>query len=899
MEAKKWQKIKNIFLQSLEIEDARRNEFLRQSCGKSASLRKEVEKLLAAHFESENFIEKPVFEANKIVSSNARWAKVSEILSQVLEKPEPERLVYLRKLCGNDKELFSEVESLLSVEDNTDDFLKKSPLASGKLLENLTSLKGKIFGHYKIIREIGRGGMGSVYLAVRNDDQFNKRVAIKLLRRGMDSEDILKRFRNEERILAALEHPNIARLIDAGITDDGLPYFVMEYIEGESLDKYCDENDLTTNERLELFQKVCSAVQYAHQNLIVHRDLKPSNIFVTNKGEPKLLDFGIAKLLNPELLSNTIAPTATFVRLMTPDYASPEQIRGRTITTASDIYSLGILLYKLLTGELPYHFQDSSPQEIERVVCEKQPTKPSEVISEKTGKDNLKSKIQNPKSLRGDLDNIILMALRKEPSRRYQSAAAFSEDIRRHLAGLPVLARPNTLGYRLSKFITRHKVSVAAACLILLSLISGIFISVRQARIASREEAKAKTVNEFLQNLLNASNPQIAASRTNGHDTTVKELLDVAAQKLETEELSNQPEVKAELKRIIGISYLEQGQYEAAQKSLEAALKLKTEIYGENSPETLQTLVALASLWLATGKNEEADKFYRQRLSILRTEQKKNNIHANDLFSALHDFGLLRRAQGDSREAETLFREALDLRSQVSSEMKNVIGVTESVLALTLADQGNFTEAEKIIRGKFNQLQEQANKESSEWTFTLTMLGGLQIEKGELDEGEKNLAEAETLYRKLFRETYLPLGDNLRIQAQCLYFQHKYAEAEAKINETLAIYKQNTTPKYINYATALSIQGLIFTQTNRVTEGEKLLREAVQIRTQNLPSDNFLTALAKSALGENLTIQKKYAEAEPFLQESFENLKQSQGAENPRTILAKSRLEKLEELKSK
>ncbi|MBX7171638.1 MAG: protein kinase [Pyrinomonadaceae bacterium] len=897
MEAEKWQQIKTIFLQSLEIEEARREAFLYESCGENPEIKKEVEKLLAAHFESEGFIETPAFKTPQDFSSDDRWDKVSEILNKVLEKPTEKRRTFLRKLCGNDKELYTEIESLLSVEGSTNDFLGKSPLASANILENLTSLKNKTIGNYKIVREIGRGGMGSVYLATRNDDQFNKRVAIKILRRGMDSEDILKRFRMEERILAALEHPNIARLLDAGITNDGLPYFVMEYVEGEPLDKYCDEHNLNTVERLELFQKVCSAVQYAHQNLIVHRDLKPGNIFVNTAGEPKLLDFGIAKLLNPELTSDTIAPTATFVRLMTPDYASPEQIRGKTITTASDIYSLGILLYKLLTGDLPYHFRDASPQEIERLVYEKEPTKPSEVISDRarinTNETNPKSKIQNLKSLKGDLDNIVLMALRKEPSRRYQSAEAFSDDIRRHLDGLPVLARPNTLGYRFTKFITRHKVGAAAASLILLSLIGGIFISLRQAQVAAREKAKAEAVSQFLQNLLNASNPQIEASRTAGHDTTVKELLDAASQKLETEELSNQPEVKAELKRIIGISYIEQGQYESARKNLESALQLKTELYGENSLETLQTLVAVASLWIATGKNEEADKFYRQRISILRIEQKKGNVQADDLFAALTDFGLLRRAQGDSREAESLFREALDLRSQTTPEMKNAIGTAESVLSLTLADQGNFAEAEKIIRAKLEQLNTQANKESPEWTFTLTMLGSLQMEKGEFDEAEKNLADSETLYRKIHRETYLPLGDNLRLQAQTLYFQGKYAEAETKINEALTIYKQSTTSKYINYATALSIQGLILTHTNRLAEGERLLREAVKIRSENLPSDNFLTTLAKSALGENLTMQKKFNEAESLLLESFENLKKSQGENNPRTTLAKNRLAEL------
>jgi eukaryotic-like serine/threonine-protein kinase len=285
-----------------------------------------------------------------------QWQQVKALFNAAAELPVAERSSFLQERCNGNVELLREVQLLLESHAEAEHFIEKPALVSASdILPTRIdhSRAGETIGQYRVVHEIGRGGMGVVLLAVRDDDQFKKRVAIKLLRRGMDTEDLLRRFRNERQILASLEHPHIARLIDGGMTDDGLPYFVLEYVEGEPLDKYCDEHRLATSDRLQIFNKVCAAVQYAHQNLVVHRDLKPSNILVTSEGEPKLLDFGIAKLLDPKLNAYTIAPTATMARLMTPDYASPEQIRGRTITTASDVYSLGVVLYRVLTGHAP------------------------------------------------------------------------------------------------------------------------------------------------------------------------------------------------------------------------------------------------------------------------------------------------------------------------------------------------------------------------------------------------------------------------------------------------------------------------------------------------------------------------------------------------------------------
>ncbi|MGH9755954.1 MAG: protein kinase domain-containing protein, partial [Blastocatellia bacterium] len=353
------------------------------------------------------------------------------------------------------------------------------------------SLIGRLIGVYRVISLIGRGGMGAVYLAERDDAQFDQQVAIKIIKRGMDTDFIRERFLRERQILAGLDHPHIARLLDGGATEDGLPYFVMEYVAGVAITDYCEANKLSIAERLKLFRQVCAAVQHAHQKLVAHRDLKPSNILVNRDGAPKLLDFGVAKLLAPD---HDQTRTRTEQRMLTPDYASPEQVRGETITTAADIYSLGVVLYELLTGRRLRHFKTASPVEIERAICETEPAKPSDAVSPE-----MISAGKMQKQLAGDLDNIVLMAMRKEPERRYQSVEQFSEDIRRHLEGLPVIARQETIGYRAGKFIRRHKLGVAATALVILSLIGGIAIANYQARRAERRfQQVRKLANTFL-----------------------------------------------------------------------------------------------------------------------------------------------------------------------------------------------------------------------------------------------------------------------------------------------------------------------------------------------------------------------------------------------------------------
>ena len=418
--------------------------------------------------------------------SPERWQKVKHLFHSAVGLEGEQRNAFLAENCRDDEQLLDLVERMIAADEVSSSFLESPPVDSFlSAIEQNTpdTLTGKRVGHYRIVEELGRGGMGSVYLA-RREDEFEKVVALKIIKRGMDTDDMLRRFRNERQILAHLDHPNIARLLDGGTTDDGLPYFVMEYVDGICIDDYCDKHQLTINDRLNLFRQVCTAVNYAHQRLAIHRDIKPSNILVTVDGTPKLLDFGIAKLLTPNA---TGSETLTGMQLMTPEYASPEQARGdSTITTASDIYSLGVVMFELLTGESPYKFQDRRANEVARVICETNPERPSRINNPTT------TPSINNRQLRGDLDNILLMALRKDPARRYSSVEQFSEDIRRHLEGLPVIARADTLRYRTSKFITRHRAASIAALLFAATLIAGVAATLYQAREANRERALAE-----------------------------------------------------------------------------------------------------------------------------------------------------------------------------------------------------------------------------------------------------------------------------------------------------------------------------------------------------------------------------------------------------------------------
>jgi serine/threonine protein kinase/tetratricopeptide (TPR) repeat protein len=435
------------------------------------------------------------------------WEHIQELFLAAADLPRDQQDHYLRSACDGDPELYWEVQSLLACDRGSADTLAGAIEREAQELLDVHPLIGTRLGAYRVLREIGRGGMGSVYLAVRDDDVYQKQVAIKVVKRGMDSEAVVDRFRHERRILASLDHPYIAKMLDGGTGPDGRPYFVMEYVQGRSITSFCKEHDLSIEQRCDLFRKVCEAVAYAHRALVIHRDLKPGNILVGEDGIPKLLDFGIAKVLSPEADTDPVTVTLARMRLATPEYASPEQFRGERVTTSTDIYSLGVVLYELLTGTRPYARAALTLSELERAICETDPTRPS-AAAPASGRSFKVLGIwlrNEPTQIEGDLDNIVLKALRKEPERRYRSVDELNEDVRRYVTGLPVAAGGDRFSYRAGKFLKRHRVGVMAASVAVLSLVIGAAVAIREARVADQQRRRAEQRLQQMVELANRS----------------------------------------------------------------------------------------------------------------------------------------------------------------------------------------------------------------------------------------------------------------------------------------------------------------------------------------------------------------------------------------------------------
>jgi serine/threonine protein kinase/tetratricopeptide (TPR) repeat protein len=634
---------------------------------------------------------------------SSNWQQIKTLFYAVLDAPEDERAAILASI---DSTVRSEIEKLLRANDEAEDFIVEPAFLEAGFTDagETDSYLGKQIDSYQILAEIGRGGMGTVYLAAHGEESFNKKVAIKLIKRGMDTTAVLKRFIMERKILAQLENPNIASLLDGGSTTDGLPYLVMEYIEGEPITKFCDSHQYDIEERLELFRKVCSAVSYAHQNLIVHRDLKPSNILVSKDGTPKLLDFGIAKLLHPDWSAETDEATATMFRLMTPEYASPEQIRGLPITTASDVYSLGVVLYELLSGQRPYKIERPPPPEIAKTA---EPVRPSSVVSSRSSfvnktkeqqppQTNPGSQIVNAKLLRGDLDNIILKALRKEPERRYLTVQEFSEDIRRHLAGLPVTATADTTFYLVGKFIKRHRAGVFAGLFMFLSLLAGISVAIWQAVEARKERAKAEQRFNEVRQLANSLVFEFHDSIQNlPGSTPFRELLVGRAleylDKLAAEagqdrslqfELADAYDKIGDIQGGFGTSHL--GQRQKASESYRKAMNIREALVAaEPNNAELRRKLSVSytkfgdTLWIEVDPNGALDA-YGKALEInknLSADLPNDKQIRWELALAYGKFGYLHGANGHTDEALENTRQAVILMEELAASDPNNVKI--------------------------------------------------------------------------------------------------------------------------------------------------------------------------------------------------------------------------------
>ncbi len=860
------------------------------------------------------------------------WHRIEEVFVAALEHESFKRDKFLDEACGDDKPLRAEVDSLLASHEHARDFIEAPAVAfvhellTGELTGSdeeaavASSLSGQRVGNYAIEREIGRGGMGTVYLAHRADDQYKKLVAIKIVRRGMDTDDIVRRFRNERQILASLEHPNIARLLDGGTTGDGVPYIVMEYVEGVAITNYCDEHRLKTNERLQLFRTVCAAVQYAHQNLVVHRDLKPSNIFITADGTPKLLDFGIAKLLTPEFAAGTSEHTLTELRILTPDYASPEQVRGQTLTTTSDVYSLGVVLYELLAGHRPYHLINRAPHELARVVCEQEPakpstaaasveiltrgddTKPQTTITPETvsrARDTQPDKLR--RSLSGDLDNIILMALRKEPQRRYESAAQLSTDIQRHLDGLPVIARKDTFQYRSQKFINRHRAGVAAASLILLTLVTALVITFWQSRIAARqrdkarvEAAKAARINAFLQNILGFSNPSwLSPNPKRNHEATIADALDEAGRRAESE-LADQPEVLAAVRFTIGVTYRAQSRFKEAEPHLQAALNIRRRVLGAEHQDTAQSMVGLAELYHLQGKYAEAESLYREALAVYRREQAAGTVDAKWFAIDLNNLGLLQQMRGNPAAAEPFLREAMAISEKTfTGGDRATFGIMYGNLANARRDQGDLDGAIAYYQKSLEENRRLPGPPRYEMSVGLNNLAAILTLKGESGRAESLAREALDIDRNNLGESHQYTAYPLITLADNDYRRGDYPKAKEEIDHALDIQQRALPEAHIDFGRSWVILGKILTALGESARGEQYLRRALEVRSRVLFAGHPMILEAQGALGECLTTQERYAEAESLLNESYAALKSHLGQGDPRTTEAARRLARL------
>ncbi|MBZ0114985.1 MAG: tetratricopeptide repeat protein [Thermoanaerobaculia bacterium] len=815
------------------------------------------------------------------------WAdRLAERFGQMVECPPAQRRELLEELRGEDPDFLAELTSLLQAHDESP---RRFETIDGdrlsRLLEedDLQAIPERA-GPYRLVEEIGRGGMGTVYLAERVEGGFEQRVAVKLLKRGMDSEAVVARFLAERQILAGLDHPLIARLLGGGVVDDGRPYFALELVEGESLISWCDARRLPVRARLELFEKICRAVQSAHARLVVHRDLKPANILVDAKGEPKLLDFGIAKLLSDE--SKVSATTIAGLRVMTPEYAAPEQVRGEPVTVATDVYALGVILFELLTGRHPYAPEATTWAELEQAVCHTQCQPPSSTSDDDSWRTAAQDRSTRPerlrRQLRGDLDRVVLQAVAKDPKERYASVEALAEDVRAFLEGLPIKARSRSMAYRGWRFVDRHRIGTLVVLAVLIALSSSLALALHQNQRAERERDRARQVQGFLVGLFEASDP----NESRGDEATARELLERGEQRID-EELADQPDAQLELLGVIGRVYLQLGRYDRAEALLERAVSL-ARVRSARDPLRLAELIQLyADILSSAGSYDEAQPFFEEALRLRTAKLGPNSVAVAETLNSL----ALNHYAGDDLDiAEELYQRAYEIyRTELGESHETTLG-TLGNRANLLSDRGRFGEAVTLHRKVLALSLPVFGENHPEIAVILNNLGlalrrdgkynealetfrrSLAIKKVILDPDHPGIAtswnnlgvtlrslgeytEAEALFQRLLeldRSTLGPdhpyVGFSLDNLASVVAEQGRSAEALALLDEASAILRASAGEESPRFASHLFLRARALELSGDYEGAREALLQSLEIRQQHLGEDNYRTAETLAAL---------------------------------------------------
>jgi eukaryotic-like serine/threonine-protein kinase len=863
--------------------------------------------------------------------------------------PPADRASFLEAACSDDPALRAELLGLLAADAEAEGeafldvpapVLARGVSGGSARAVSTEQLLGKEIGPYTVLRQLGEGGMGAVYLALRQAP-FKRYVALKVIREGATSNDARQRFEVERQILASLDHPSIARLLDGGVTEDGRPYFAMEYVDGLPLTRYADEHRLGLGERLRLFQTVCAAVHYAHQNLVLHRDLKPSNILVTAEGHVKLLDFGIAKLLNPLLSPVSPVMTRTEFRVMTPEYASPEQVRGEPLSTASDVYALGVLLYELLTGGRPHRLAGRSTHEIIQILSREEPRRPSLVVTpavapphedadQATPAARAYARATSPERLQrrlaGDLDTICLHALRKEPNRRYTSAEQLGEDVERHLRGQPVLAHRDSRSYRLGKFVLRHKAETASGMVVALLLIGFALFSSWQAHAvaaerdrAEAEHAKAEEVARFLEGLFAAADPYAPVPQR--LDTLqVREFLARGAERLRTE-LAAQPLIQARMLDIIGRVHRSLGLYAEARPLLEQALENRRAALGPQHPDVAESQTSLAILLLHTGEYDLAQSLLEGALAINARvwggEHPSIAVDLNHLAAVLRERGLYEDAErrhmeaiemlqktgrgdprlaefmtnlvatleweGDYQAAEHYARESIVLHRMFYGNTHPQFALAVRELGLIVQRRGAYREAEAFFREALGIAEATLGWEHPQTADLLNRLGSVR-------RWQKDLAAADSLHRRsleikrrLYGGEHIEVAYGLNNLASVLRDRGAFAAADSMHREALAVTRAVVGEEHSAYWILLGNLGLTLAVAGDCPQAEWLLRESTGGLRRTIPQERIRVALNQRALGGCLTQVGRFGDAEVELLASYGTFREERGVSAPFT----------------